>query len=227
MPTTHFPNGITTTTAEAPFGNFILPNPLSVHSFFDDFNFFTAAEWTENENGDGMVALVVSSDGGSILMTTAGTEGNDIALESIAELFLMEAGKQAWFEARITPSEGPQVDWFVGLRDKDSDPFANDPDGIFFSKADEGNDVLLTVKGAATLSQTVFTEDLTATAIQLSFYFNGDDKVTAFVNGVAAGSVLTATTLPTSILALSFGIQTGDASVETLNVDYVYAAKER
>ena len=63
--------------------------------------------------------------------------------------------------------------------------------------------------------------------IDLGFYYNGKSAVEVWVDGVKVAT-MAATNLPDDEdLAISFGVQNGEAVVKTLTVDYVFASKER
>jgi hypothetical protein len=224
--TTNFPNGVSTAAPSTAMGDFILPNPMAAHVYFDDFDTYTAADWTVTEVGIATQALA-NEDGGTLLVTNAAADNNSSFSQKIGESFLFEAGKKAWFRARVKVSDATQSDFVIGLQITDTTPLAV-TDGIYFRKDDGDTNIdLVVIKDSAATTGTAIGTIVDATFINLAYYYNGVDKVVGFVNDVAVSSLATTNLPDDEELTISFGVQNGEAVAKTMTVDYIFAAKER
>lgn len=224
--TTRFPNGLTTVAKTTELGEFILPSPLTAHVYFDDFDTYTAADWTVTETGVATQALA-DADGGRLLITNAAADNDASFSQKVGESFLMEAGKKAWFVARFQVSDATQSDWVMGLQITDTTPLAV-TDGIYFRKDDGDTNIdLVVIKDSTATTEAGIGTNADATDVTVAFYYNGVDAVIGYIDGVAQAS-LAVTNLPDDEeLTISFGIQNGEAVAKTMSVDYIFAAKER
>ena len=228
--TTRFPNGLTTAATADPLGQFILPDPTKVHMYFEDFDYYTAADWTITtvEAGAGSATeALVDADGGVLLITNDDADNDSDFFNKVGESFSFEAGKKVWFEARIQTIDAIQSDIVLGLQITDTTPL-DVSDGVFFLKADGAASVnfLVEKNGTATTEPLVATM-VDSTFIKLGFYYNGDDGITVFVDGAPQATVATTNLPDDEIMTISFGIQNGEAVAKSLAVDYILAAKER
>lgn len=228
--TTRFPNGLTTASKGAPLGEFLLPDVTKAHIYFDDFDYFTAADWTittvEAGAGNATEALT-DADGGVLLITNDDADNDSDFFNKVGESFTFEAGKKLWFDARIAVSDATQSDWVCGLQITDTTPL-DVTDGVFFRK-DDGDaniDFVVEKNDTATTAAAIAT-NADATFVKLSFYYNGKDKIDYFVDGVKQGSSVTTNLPDDEVLTVSFGVQNGEAAAKTMSVDYLLAAKER
>lgn len=225
MPT-RFPNGLTTASKTQPLGEFILPDMTKAHVYMEDFDTYTAADWTVTEVGVATQALA-DGDGGLLLVTNAAADDDSSFNQKVGESFLMETGKKVWFEAKFQVSDATQSDVVIGLQITDTTPL-DVTDGIFFLKSDGAATVDLLVEKDNTATTTSAVATLVdATDIRLSFFYDGVDKITIFVDGVAVGSSVTTNLPDDEALTVSFGVQNGEAVAKTMTLDYILAAKER
>lgn len=224
--TTRFPGGLTTTTKTSPLGEFILPDMTSAHVYWEDFDYYTAADWVVTEVG-AATQVLADGDGGLLLITNAAADDDSSFNQKVGESFTFETGKKAWFEARFQVSDATQSDVVVGLQITDTTPL-DVTDGIFFIKNDGAAtvDFLVEKNNTATTTSSVATL-VDATDIRLGFFWDGVDKILIFVDGVAVNSSVTTNLPDDEALTISFGIQNGEASAKTMTVDYIVAAKER
>jgi len=225
MPT-RFPNGLTTAAKTQPMGEFILPDMTKAHIYMEDFDYYTAADWTVTEVGVALQALS-NIDGGNLLLTNAGADDNSNFLQKVGESFLFQTGKKLWFDCLIEANDATQSDIVIGLQITDTTPL-DVSDGVFFIKADgaatfdfvvEKDNVATTTSAVATLSDATFK--------RLSFFYDGVDKITIFDDGVAVATSVTTNLPDDETLTISFGIQNGEAAIKIMSVDYVMASKER
>lgn len=235
---TRFFNGITTVRKDNPLGQFGLPDPTAWHVWFDDFDDYAAAQWiiTTTEAGGASATEAVSSANNGVLVITNDTNDNDLDFlqwsgtdaSAAVESFKFVTGKKLFFKARVKLNEVIQVDFVMGLMITDT-TMLDVTDGVFFQKDDgdalldfhvEKNNTASDGTGIATL--------VDDTWVTLAFYYDGKSEVTAYVNDAKVSS-LALTNLPDDEeLAISFGIQQGEATnAKELHVDYVFIAEER
>lgn len=228
MPTTNFPEGISTGDQGGPFGFYTHPDETDQHAYFDDFNAYTSGSWTITVVGTSTPALV-SGDGGILGITTSATSADSTFLQRTIPSFTFETGKPAWFAARFKVSTLATTA-VIGLQVIDTTPL-DVTDGIYFlSTTTTGAVTLVVRKNATTGSTTLAVGSLVAdTYTELAWYWDGKDTVTAYQDKVAKGSVtgVAAAYLPDTICTQSFGVQTDSANARTMSVDYILAAKSR
>lgn len=225
MPT-RFPSGLTTAKKNTPMGEFILPDMTKAHVYMEDFDYYTAADWTVTEVGTATQVLT-NVDGGRLLITNAAADDDSSFQNKVGESFLFVAGKKLWFDCLLQVNDATQSDFVIGLQITDTSPLAV-TDGVFFIKADgaatidlvvEKNTVATTTSAVATVANSV--------DIRLSYFYNGIDEIQIFVDGAHVATSVTTNLPDDEVLTISFGIQNGEAVAKTMTVDYVMAAKER
>lgn len=224
--TTRYPNGLTTAGKNQPMGEFILPDMTKAHVYMDDFDTYTAAQWTVTETGVATQALA-DGDGGLLLITNAAADDDASFNQKVGESFLFASGKKLWFDCVFQVSDATQSDVVIGLQITDTTPLAV-TDGVFFLKADGAAtvDLLVEKDSAATTTSSVATL-VAATDIRLSFFYDGVDKITVFTDGVAVATSVTTNLPDDEVMTASFGIQNGEAVAKTMTLDYIMIAKER
>jgi len=228
MASTRFPSGVTNVSPRATLANYGLPDPSSWHTFFDDMDTYTAADWTVTETGAATQALT-DADGGVLLITNAAADTNSSYSQKLGESFLMEAGKPAAFKARFKVSDATQSIFQIGLAITDTTP--NDAtDGIYFISADGSADVTAVCrKNATTGSTSVTAATMVAdTYITLGWYYDGKASVAVYANDLQVATLDgTSTYLPDTEMTVTYGITNGEAVAKTMHIDYVFAAKRR
>lgn len=227
MTTTRFPNGVTNVGEDSPFAQLGQPAATIFHTYFEDFDYYTAANWTVTETQAGATQALADGDGGLLLLTNTAADNDLVSLQKVGESFRFEAGKALFFEARFKVSDATQSDLVIGLQITDTTPL-DVTDGVFFIKADgvatvnflvEKNSTATTASSVATMANDTF--------IRLGFYYDGASAVQYFVNGAIAGSSVTTNLPDDEDLTVTFAIQNGEAVAKTMTVDYIYVAKER
>ncbi len=202
-------------------------DPTRFHQYYEQFDYFTAADWTITEVGVATQALA-NVDGGALLITNAAADNDSSFQNKVGESFLPELGKQLHFAMRFAVNDATQSDVLAGIQITDATP-VDASDGIFFLKADgaatvnlisrkNGVDVILA--SVATLADDVF--------VELSFFWDGISAIWAGVNGAPVARMEPGASLPDDeVLTVSFGIQNGEAAAKTMTVDYVFISEER
>jgi len=237
-----FPFGVTTVERADPLGYFGMPDPTGWCVFFDDFQTFTAGQWTitTTEAGSGSATEALTDAAGGVLLVTNDNADNDLDFfQKVGESFLLAEGKRTIGKFRFQTNDATGSELHFGLMITDTDPYnatAGDgvTDGIFFMKEDGTTNVNFYVQKNATTGQltTAAVTTLTsATWTELAFAYDGKRTVTLWKDGGQLVSVdLTAAPtdyLPDTELTVSFGLKNGAAAAKTLSVDYIFVAQER
>jgi hypothetical protein len=203
------------------------PAATLYHTYFEDFDYYTAADWTVTETDAGATQALADGDGGLLLITNTAADNDLVSLQKKGESFRFASGKPLFFEARFKVSDATQSDVVIGLQITDTTPL-DVSDGVFFIKADgaatvnflvEKNNTATTASAVATMADDTY--------IRLGFYYDGISAVQYFVNGSIAGSSVTTNLPDDEDMTITIAIQNGEAVAKTMTVDYVYVAKER
>lgn len=230
MPVTHHPNGVTNVAETSTLGNFVSMDPTKVHTYFNDFDTYTAGDWTitttEAGAGDATEALT-DADGGVLLVTNDAADNDLDFFQKVGESFKFVAGKELWFKARFKVSDATQSDFVIGLQITDT-TMLDVTDGVFFQKDDgdalldfhvEKNNTASDATGIATV--------VSDTYLSVGFYYNGIDRVYYFVNDANLGYLATTNLPDDEELTISFGLQNGEAVAKTMSLDYLFCSKVR
>lgn len=227
MATTRFPNGITTAAKKDPFGDFILPDTTTAHIYSEDFDYhLSSIAWTFETIGLPTDALT-DGDGGRLLLTNTAGANDLIFLFKIGESFTFDVGKKVWLDCLFQVNDGLQGNIAIGLQATNAAPL-NPDDGVFFFSAFGSRDLRIVVEKDNVATSTLMLAELEDnTDVRLSFFYNGKDKILAYVNGVFACSSSTENLPDDENLAVMFGVQNNEAVSKTMTTDYLYVAKER
>lgn len=232
MPATNFTKGVNNITAQNILGQLKELDPTQLHTYFNDFDNYVAANWTVTETQAGATQALTNEDGGVLLLTNSAADDDLNALQKVGESFKFESGKKLFFKARFKVSDAIQSDFVIGLQITDTTPLAV-TDGVYFRKDDgDANLDFVVVKDSTASTATAITTVSNNTYITVAFYYNGVDEVVYAAstdsNNPAIRGKLATTNLPDDEeLTISFGIQNGEAVAKTMSVDYIFAAKER
>lgn len=224
--TTRFPNGVTNVGEDTIFAALGQLAPTKFHTYWEDFDYYTAGDWTVTETQSGATQALADGDGGLLLLTNSAADDDLVALQKVGESFRFAAGKKLWFEARLKVSDATQSDLTVGLQITDTSPL-DVTDGVFFIKADGSTSVTLRVEKNNTASTATAATMADDTFITLAFFYDGVSQVQYAVNGVVSGAVATTNLPDDEDLTVSFALQNGEAAAKTMTVDYIFVAKER
>lgn len=205
-------------------------DPSMWHTFFDDFDNFTVADWviTTVEAGAGSATEALGNeDGGTLVITNDAADDDSDFFQKVGESFRFEAGKPMIFGARLKVSDATQSDFVVGLQILDTTPL-DVTDGIFFRK-DDGDALLdFAVEKDNTATQALgIATAVNNTYLTPQFFYDGGSLIHYGVNGVILGSLAITNAPNDEDLTVSFGIQNGEAVAKIMTVDYIMAAKYR
>jgi hypothetical protein len=233
-------NGVATRDANHPFGQFFEPDPTRLHGYFNDFYTYAATDWvlTTAEAGAGNATEVIADDevGGVLTITNAGGSGDHDNFQlskdggtNDAEVFTFATQKKAWFDTRFKSNDGDQVTIHIGIHIVNTDPVNAAPtDGIYFKTTDETGDISLLVRKNSTETSAAGLGTLgDDTFVRLSYYWDGVDTIYGYVDGVEKTSLSSGNLPDDDYMALSFGVENGEAAANTLELDYIGAWMER
>lgn len=201
--------------------------------YFNDFlstQDYAAADWTitttEAGAGDASEAIAADEKYGALLITNDAADNDVDNLQLNEENWLLESGKQVWYETRIKVSDADQVDMFVGLAITDTTARdASDKVGFLLADGSAALSCLNTKDSTSTTTSSIATI-ADSTYIVLGFHFDGKSKIEFYVNRslVATHS----TNIPDDEnLAVTINLQNGEAVAKTMHIDYIYVAQER
>jgi len=224
---TRFPNGVTNVGEDSPFADLTMPAPTKFHTYYEDFDYYVAANWTVTETQAGATQALTDGDGGLLLITNTAADDDLVSLQKVGESYRFASGKELFFEARLKVSDATQSDVVIGLQITDTTPL-DVSDGVFFIKADGSTSVSLLVEkdGTATTTSSVATM-ANDTFISLGFYYDGASSIQYSVNGVVKGTSVTTNLPDDEDMTVTIALQNGEAVAKTMTVDYVFVAKER
>ena len=226
MSTTRFPNGVTNVGEDSLFAALGQLAGPQFHTYFEDFDYYAAADWTVTETQAGATQALTDGDGGLLLLTNTAADNDLVALQKVGESYRFASGKKLFFEARFKVSNATQSDVVMGLQITDTTPL-DVSDGVFFLKSDDSTTISLLVEKNNTATTTSVGTLADDTYIRLGFYYNGNSSIQAFVNGTYVATSATTNLVDDEDLTISFAIQNGNAVARTMTVDYIYVAKER
>lgn len=226
MTTTRFPNGVTNVGEDSLFAALGQLAGPEFHTYFEDFDYYAAADWTVTETQPGATQALTDGDGGLLLLTNTAADNDLVALQKVGESYRFESGKKLFFEARFKVSNATQSDVVMGLQITDITPL-DVTDGVFFLKSDDSTTISLLVEKNNTATTTSVGTLADDTYIRLGFYYDGNSSIQAFVNGTYVATSATTNLVDDEDLTISFALQNGNAVARTMTVDYVYVAKER
>jgi hypothetical protein len=190
-------------------------------------------DWTIVKDSGASVAIAADVVSGAVTMTSAATTDNDGSSIQGNEIFAVAAGRDIWFETKLTPTdaEGDALDICAGLTVN----FATNPeamltaaDRIVFQVNDGDSNILCKTEKDGTETSTDSGIDIaTGTAVTLGFHVKGTGVVEFFVN---RNLVATHTTNIPDDENLAIGLMqlSGSATgTKSMSVDYVFTAQTR
>ena len=85
MSTTRFPNGVTNVGEDSLFAALGQLAGPQFHTYFEDFDYYTAADWTVTETQAGATQALTDGDGGLLLLTNTAADNDLVALQKVGE----------------------------------------------------------------------------------------------------------------------------------------------
>ena len=236
--TTRMPNGVTNAAPWQTLGAAGFPDPTFAQVYAEDFNTFTAGDFTFTAVGTPTQALTAAAGGQLRLTNTTGSTDACYA-QLVTAGFQLTPGTDSFFKFKGKASIVANGTVYAGLIATSTTPLAAS-DGLFV-KAVAGVLTLVSVVGGTTPSVAFPTSEVlvAATDFEIGIHVDYLGNVEAFFNP-STGANQPSTSVPRgrscalyapgvtqALLAPSFGILNGAGTARTLDVDYVVAAVER
>lgn len=228
MATTNLPNGVTNVEEYKGLGTYLAPDPSRVHQWFDDFDSYTAGNWTVTETQAGATQAIVDADGGVLALVNSAADNDLNQIQWAKETFRLAANKQTWIKARFKISNATESDVLVGLYITDTSPVASKPsDGFYFQKLDGSTSLTFECGVNSTYTSTTVATMANDTYVVVAAYYNGYDRIELYLNDQKVATSVATNLCTDEDLAVSLAVQNGDANARTLSVDYLLVSEER
>ena len=228
---TRFPNGINNVDVASIFNSLKCNDPTKYHVYFEDFDYYNAANWTVTETQAGATQALSNGDGGLMLLTNSAADNDVNQIQKVGQSFTFTAGKKLFFRSIFQVNDATQSDAVVGIQvaNTDASDLTAVTDGLFFYKADGATSLSVYLRKAVASSTTaVVTTMADATNITVEAFYDGVDRLYYGYNGTIVGYLdASSTYLPDTSLAPVIEIKNGEAVAKTLTADYIFVAKER
>ena len=228
-PTTNLENGITNVGVNAAMGSLIAPDPSRWHLWFNDFDLYTATDWTVTETQAGATqAILANTDGGILALVNSAANDDINAVKWANNTFVLPTTKSWWVKGRMKVSSALVSDVIFGLVDVMTG--FNPAYGVYLTKVNGAATFGLAVENnsAVTAGATASQAIVNDTYFDVAITFDATaGQVTGWLNDSPFASVTTLTNMPTAALAIAAGVQNGDGNARTLSIDYLMAAIER
>lgn len=242
--TSRTPNGLTNAAPWQTLADAGFLDPSFAHVDFDDFNVYTAGDWTITKVGTGTVAAA-AGDGGNILLTTTAGIADAIYMQRPVEGFKLKAGKDTFIKFAGTLADITLPNFMFGLVNTNTAPFTS-TDGVSIRKL-AGSGALQLAVGVGGVNTFVnFPANCVLVAgvpFELGVHVDSQGNVYGYFNPTTGSNPISAaaaastqsrgpvakitTTLPTAVLNPTFALLNSTAAAKTLTVDYLLAATHR
>lgn len=251
---TRLVNGVTTAPKGRTLGNYRVPVPIDLYQNFDDFDKYTAGEWTvTNTTSHATIGLVDGTGGLLKIVGGASSVTNDIGAVQKASLDInipVNTGSSsyppsamAWFFTGIKATTAANDQIQAGIAT--SMAALTPTDGIYFNKAAGASTVQFVVrKSSASLAATAYSTGTTTVAtmtngtpIKLGWVYGGGGYIEVFVDdsmvcrvdvGGSTGTV--AATFPQAVyMGYGVGLKAAATAPTTgdVFVDFLLASQDR
>lgn len=216
------------------YANFGIPDRTLVHSFLEDFDLFLATMWTVGGVGTPTRALVAGDGGILAIANSAAGADNSWIQGSIG--YTPAATRRLYFRARASVDDATNAVVALGLQIAvAANNFLTPVNGIFFLKSAAQTGMVLRNRAASVTTDTASLGAVVAAQqFEVAFAIDLGTNViaAAFQANTALGpapivATLTPAALPVVGLGVVAGCQNGTAVIRTLNLDQIFAAKER
>ena len=236
--TTLLQGGVTNAVIGTALDTYLGLDPATVHQYFNDFDVFTAGDWTNTASGSPTNALVAGNGGILKMLDSAASADLDQLTLKVATFAFNPANAEVWFKSRFQVDDATNAQIAIGLQNLNTNAFAA-TDGVWFQKlagVTTGNFLASASSTTTTSTQTVTMAN--NTYIDVGFFWNGgggpgtaglsSGEIILYANGANIGQMSAANIPATSTnLALTIAVENGTAAARTLLVDYILAAVQR
>lgn len=226
--TTNLPNGVTNVGGTDPLASYVSPSPFRNHEWANDFDTYTAGDWTVTETQAGATQAITDADGGILALVNSAADDDLNAIQLKNETFRWTSAKQFWLQARFKISDATQSDLIIGAYITDASPLQSLPsDGIYFYKADGAATLLFSVRKNGTSSSVTMGTMVSDTYVVATAYWDGI-KWNVWLDTAPVGTITdTTNVVDDEDIAVGIAVQNGEAVAKTLSVDYLLVSEER
>ena len=218
-------------------GNSGVPDPTWSRMYHNDFNDYTATDFSITITGTGTAALTPSA-GGTLQLSTSAGVSDDIFFQKPVAGFPLTPGKATFIKFAGQLSSVTAALFYFGLLETTATPLVP-TDGIYISKDGSNNLTLNSMVGSVLTSVPIPGTDALVAGVSFELGIEVDTlgNVAAYFNpttgrnprNVSGGrvAVLPLPVLTSVLLNPSFGIQNTTAAIHSLLVDYIVVSSER
>lgn len=229
MTTTNLPGGVTNVPDTHSLGSYVAPDPSLTHQYFNDFDLYTATDWTVTETQGGATqAILANGDGGLLALVNTAANADINAVKLANNTFVMDTSKAMWFKTRLKADNAALTNLLVGLVDTMTG--LNPAYGIYITRNAAAGTLTLSVENnsVVTSSAPVVVPVANDTFQTLAIVYDPDaGTVTGYAGEWPFAAISVLTNFPANALAPAVGMQNASAVARTATVDYIFAAKER
>ncbi len=226
MTTTNFPDGVTNAPLNTVLQTFVTEDPTILHTYFDDYDVYTAGDWTNTATGS-VTNSIIAGDGGNLSLANSAANNDLDSLQLKAATFQITSGKDAWMKTRFKLSNATNAALILGLIQTTTTPLTV-TNGLYLAKAAASTS--LTAKATASSTTTTGAVGTMAddTYVVVGLHYNAEaNAIFVYFNGNRVGQLVT-TNLPTGTnLNVTLAVSNGTAAANTLTVDYLLIATKR
>lgn len=199
-----------------------LMDPRNWFHLYDDFQIYTAANWSLTEIGAGGTEGVVDAANGILALVNDALNNDAVQIQLLNATVMFAAAKPVWFECRVSGSNTGLMGMFAGLCVTDTTVLAGHQDCAIFHKGPDTGDDLLDFVSDADATPTTVADVHTlvdGAYVNLAFGWDGVNQLVPYVNGVKQ-TVVTTNINDDTVMRVSFGSINDDGNARTMNVDY-------
>lgn len=190
-----------------------------------------AGDWTVTATGTSPITASVVADAVA-LITTPATDFAGDEIQFAGSQFKLEAGKPAYFGARVAVSDATQSDLLLGLCGIDTTLTAASSahavnvgaSGVFFSKIDGVTAGYFKTYATATETNSAAAFTLDTDPHTYEFFYDGAGGVQAYVDGVQVAAF---SSIPSAVLTPSLAFRAGEAVAKTCTIHWIRAIQAR
>lgn len=227
---TRFPNGVNNCSVAEMFNSMKQEDQTKYHSYFEDFDYFNAANWTVTETQAAATQALANGDGGILALVNSAANADVNQVQKVGESYQLVAGKKLFMRCRVQVDDATNAALAVGIQVTNTDGTGAVTDGVYFIKAAATTSVSVNFrKNTTTGANTAVVGTMAnATYTTLDCFYDGVDRLYYGKDGVVIGYIdASSTYLPDTTLAPVAVVKNGTAAARTMNVDYIFVAQER
>jgi len=209
--------------------------PWSYQTYFDDFNTFTAAQWTVTETQVGATQLGASGDGGWYQTVNSAASGDYSTIQhGVAGVspvqFFIDSNSDWGFVARFkvdNVATGPIC--VLGLEAAVATP-DTPVNGVYIITGALGAISFSMTKASVTTTLATGALMVADTFAEVGFFYDANKSIVkVYKDGAQIGEQSTLTNIPliSTGLGTTISLKNATAAARTMTVDYVMATKRR